>query len=97
MALRPESIDNDQDIGKAIAMRLCRYDENKLGVVIGTEVADVSAALESLPAARYPLPRHDPLYGHTRGRRSDQRRGLDGGTHRRHWRNVRRCSFGRPT
>ena len=45
-------------------MKLCRYDENKLGVVIGAEVADVSAVLESLPAARYPLPRHDLLIAH---------------------------------
>lgn len=45
-------------------MRICRYDNNKLGVVVGTEVADVTAVLDSLPAVRYPLPRHDLLIAH---------------------------------
>ena len=42
-------------------MRLCRFDENRLGVVEGDSVRDVTAALEVLPQARYPLPKHDPL------------------------------------
>ena len=42
-------------------MKICRFDENKLGVVLDNEVADVTAVLESLPAVRYPLPSHDPL------------------------------------
>jgi 2-keto-4-pentenoate hydratase/2-oxohepta-3-ene-1,7-dioic acid hydratase in catechol pathway len=42
-------------------MRLCRYDDNRLGVVLGQEIADVTAVLNELPAVRYPLPRHDPL------------------------------------
>lgn len=46
-------------------MRLCRYDDNRLGVVRGTPEAplvhDVTAILETLPAVRYPLPDHDPL------------------------------------
>lgn len=45
-------------------MRICRYDNNKLGVVVGTEVADVTAVLDSLPEVRYPLPRHDLLIAH---------------------------------
>ena len=42
-------------------MRLCRFNDNRLGLVRGDEVRDVTAALEPLPAHRYPLPRHDPL------------------------------------
>lgn len=42
-------------------MKLCRYGDERLGVVLGDEVADVTAVLEQLPVARYPLPRHDPL------------------------------------
>ncbi len=37
-------------------MRLCRFDDQRLGLV-----HDVSAALERLPAVRYPLPSYDPL------------------------------------
>jgi 2-keto-4-pentenoate hydratase/2-oxohepta-3-ene-1,7-dioic acid hydratase in catechol pathway len=42
-------------------MRLCRFDENRLGIVDGEFVRDVTAALDVLPQARYPLPTHDPL------------------------------------
>lgn len=42
-------------------MRLCRYDNNRLGVVDGEIIRDVSHALETLPPVRYPLPEHDPL------------------------------------
>ena len=42
-------------------MRLCRFDGNRLGLVMGDEVADVSAALEILPALRWPLPYGDLL------------------------------------
>ena len=42
-------------------MRLCRYNENRLGVVRGDAVHDVTAVLEALPTFRYPLPDHDPL------------------------------------
>src|SRR5258706_3642131 len=45
-------------------MRLCRFAENRLGLVEGDRVADVTAALDSLPAARYPLPTHDLLIEH---------------------------------
>jgi 2-keto-4-pentenoate hydratase/2-oxohepta-3-ene-1,7-dioic acid hydratase in catechol pathway len=40
-------------------MRLCRFDEGRLGVVEGEHVRDVTAALEVLPSYRYPLPGHD--------------------------------------
>jgi 2-keto-4-pentenoate hydratase/2-oxohepta-3-ene-1,7-dioic acid hydratase in catechol pathway len=42
-------------------MRLCRFGEDRLGVVEGTDVRDVTAALDVLPAYRYPLPEHDVL------------------------------------
>ncbi len=45
-------------------MRLCRFAENRLGLVEGEHVRDVTAALDKLPAVRYPLPPHDLLIEH---------------------------------
>ncbi|HEV3397190.1 MAG TPA: FAA hydrolase family protein, partial [Xanthobacteraceae bacterium] len=45
-------------------MRLCRFAGDRLGLVRGEEVFDVTAALAALPSHRYPLPRHDPLIAH---------------------------------
>ncbi|MBV9429308.1 MAG: fumarylacetoacetate hydrolase family protein [Bradyrhizobiaceae bacterium] len=45
-------------------MRLCRFGDDRLGLVRGDAVLDVTAALDALPAHRYPLPRHDPLIAH---------------------------------
>ena len=45
-------------------MKLCRYDDDRLGLVEGDYVLDVSAALEVLPAQRYPLPPGDLLIAH---------------------------------
>jgi 2-keto-4-pentenoate hydratase/2-oxohepta-3-ene-1,7-dioic acid hydratase in catechol pathway len=42
-------------------MRLCRFDDGRLGVVEGETVRDVTAALDVLPSYRYPLPEHDVL------------------------------------
>ena len=42
-------------------MRLCFFDENRLGLVEADRVYDVSAVLDRLPPARYPFPRHDAL------------------------------------
>jgi 2-keto-4-pentenoate hydratase/2-oxohepta-3-ene-1,7-dioic acid hydratase in catechol pathway len=42
-------------------MRLCRFDNGRLGVVDGDNLRDVTAALDVLPAYRYPLPTCDPL------------------------------------
>ena len=42
-------------------MRLCRFGDDRLGVVEGATVRDVTRALEVLPSYRYPLPAHDPL------------------------------------
>ncbi|UFN50277.1 fumarylacetoacetate hydrolase family protein [Roseomonas sp. OT10] len=42
-------------------MKLCFFDDNRLGVVEGDSVRDVTPVLERLPAYRVPLPRFDPL------------------------------------
>ena len=42
-------------------MRLCRFNDNRLGLVEGTSVKDVTAALDILPPGRYPFPRHDVM------------------------------------
>jgi 2-keto-4-pentenoate hydratase/2-oxohepta-3-ene-1,7-dioic acid hydratase in catechol pathway len=47
-------------------MKLCRFNENRLGVVReahaqDARILDVTAALDVLPASTYPLPRHDLL------------------------------------
>jgi 2-keto-4-pentenoate hydratase/2-oxohepta-3-ene-1,7-dioic acid hydratase in catechol pathway len=45
-------------------MRLCRFNEDKLGLVDGNAVCDVTAALDVLPAVRWPLPAGDPIIAH---------------------------------
>ena len=45
-------------------MRLCRFNDNRLGLVRGGEIADVTAALDHLPRYGYPLPACDPLIAH---------------------------------
>ena len=42
-------------------MRLCRFDNGRLGVAEGDSLRDVTPALDVLPAYRYPLPTCDPL------------------------------------
>lgn len=42
-------------------MKLCRYDNNCLGVVQGNEVLDVTPALMEIPSQRYPIALGDPL------------------------------------
>jgi 2-keto-4-pentenoate hydratase/2-oxohepta-3-ene-1,7-dioic acid hydratase in catechol pathway len=45
-------------------MRLCRFGDNRLGVVEGTShVRDITAALDVIPAHRYPFPPGDMLIG----------------------------------
>ncbi len=45
-------------------MRLCRFNDDRLGLVRDGQVLDVSSALQVLPTCTYPLPRHDPLVAH---------------------------------
>ncbi len=42
-------------------MRLCRYNKDKLGLVKGDQLIDVTIALEALPAVRWPRPPGDAL------------------------------------
>ena len=42
-------------------MKICRFDDNRLGLVEGHEVIDVTAVQDRLPAFHYPLPSHDAL------------------------------------
>lgn len=42
-------------------MKLCRFNDNRLGVVDGREVIDVTEALDVIPRSGYPLPAFDPL------------------------------------
>ncbi len=42
-------------------MRLCRFNDNRIGIVDGSNVRDVTAALDVLPAYHYPLPSFDVL------------------------------------
>ena len=42
-------------------MQICRFNDNRLGLVEGKSVKDVTAALDALPASRYPLPEYDVM------------------------------------
>jgi len=42
-------------------MRLCRFGENRLGIVDGERLRDVTAALDVIPPHRYPFPPGDLL------------------------------------
>ena len=42
-------------------MKLCRFDDDRLGVVTGDVVRDVTAVIARLPARRWPFPKGDPL------------------------------------
>lgn len=45
-------------------MQVARFDNDRLGLVRGDEVLDVSEALDALPQYRWPLPYGDPLIRH---------------------------------
>lgn len=45
-------------------MRICRFDDDRLGVVQGDEVMDVTPALAEIPVQRWPLAQGDPLIAH---------------------------------
>ena len=44
-------------------MKLCRFDDDRLGLVDGDDVLDVSAALDAIPPQRWPIAPGDPLIG----------------------------------
>ena len=43
-------------------MRICRFDDNRLGVVADGLVHDVTSVVDDLPALRWPLPRGDHFF-----------------------------------
>ena len=45
-------------------MRICRFDDNRLGLVADDGIRDVTAVLGRIPAVTYPFPRHDALIAH---------------------------------
>jgi len=47
-------------------MRICRFDRDRLGIVQGDEVLDVTRALEAIPGQRWPLAQGDPFILHFR-------------------------------
>jgi 2-keto-4-pentenoate hydratase/2-oxohepta-3-ene-1,7-dioic acid hydratase in catechol pathway len=51
-------------------MRLCRFDDDRLGWVADGVVRDVTAVLARLPAVRWPLPSADPLWRDLAGLRA---------------------------
>lgn len=47
-------------------MKICRFDKDRLGIVEGDEVLDVTKALGAIPAQRWPLAQGDPFILHFR-------------------------------
>jgi 2-keto-4-pentenoate hydratase/2-oxohepta-3-ene-1,7-dioic acid hydratase in catechol pathway len=45
-------------------MKICRFDDDRLGLVRGDEVLDVTSALDVIPQQRWPLAPGDPLVAH---------------------------------
>ncbi len=45
-------------------MKLCRFDDDRLGIVEGAEVLDVSAALDAIAPRKWPYPHGDALIAH---------------------------------
>jgi 2,4-didehydro-3-deoxy-L-rhamnonate hydrolase len=45
-------------------MRFCRFDDNRLGVVVGEEIRDVTAVLDGLPPLSWPVPPGDHFFNH---------------------------------
>ena len=43
-------------------MRFCRFNHDRLGVVKGTQVHDVTEALEALPTLQWPVPPGDYFF-----------------------------------
>ena len=45
-------------------MKICRFDDNRLGLIAEDGIRDVTSALSRLPPVSYPFPRHDALIAH---------------------------------
>jgi len=48
-------------------MKLCRFDNDRLGVVQGDQVLDVTRALSAIPEQRWPIAQGDPLIVNLKG------------------------------
>jgi len=64
-------------------MKLCRFAPDRLGIVRGDEVFDVTAITERLPALRWPFPLGDQLIAHFAELRADIERLADGAAPRK--------------
>ncbi len=69
-------------------MRICRFDDDRLGVVTGDQVLDVTPALEVIPAQRWPIAPGDPLLVHL-DRVVERIRALEGKAPRRELADVK--------
>ncbi len=58
-------------------MKLCRFNDNRIGLVRGRNVHDVSAILDALPPLHYPAPFGDHLIAHLDGLRPQMERLAD--------------------
>ncbi len=45
-------------------MRICRFNDDRLGIVEGSEIVDVTAALDVIPETGWPAPPGDALIAH---------------------------------
>ena len=45
-------------------MRICRYDDDRVGLVRGDDIFDATAALDQLPPLRWPVPAGDAFIAH---------------------------------
>lgn len=61
-------------------MQLCRFNDDRLGLVQGDEVIDVTTALNVLPAYRYPLPAYDLLIANFDTVRAEVKKLADSGS-----------------
>jgi 2-keto-4-pentenoate hydratase/2-oxohepta-3-ene-1,7-dioic acid hydratase in catechol pathway len=52
-------------------VKICWFDDNRLGLVDGDSLRDVSDALKALPAPRYPAPRGDMLIANLAAARAE--------------------------
>lgn len=55
-------------------MKICWFNDHRLGLIENDSVLDVSAALSALPAFRYPPPKGDPLIAHLARMREEIRK-----------------------
>src|SRR5215831_14501081 len=59
-------------------MKLCRFNDDRIGLVRGRNVHDVSGILDALPPLRYPVPFGDQLIAHLGALRERMERLADG-------------------